>query len=173
MFCPNCGRDNPPECKFCVSCRTNLEVVSRALYTNSVGLLTRMDTALNQLIARYAERVFKGAPATALSRKVSDSWKILGEGFLACVTDFVVFWLMLFAVLPVRLLTLLISTPFRLLIDRSSRPKALPAKSEGRTGGRLQKGEADEWSGGSAVSVVEHTTERLPNYRPPQPGRDG
>ncbi|HWP41789.1 MAG TPA: zinc ribbon domain-containing protein, partial [Blastocatellia bacterium] len=109
MFCPSCGKDNLPDCKYCASCGINLEPVSRALYTSSVGFFTRFDTALNQLVARYSERVFKNAPTTALSRKLSDSWKTLGQGLVTLPVDFVLFWIMLFVVLPFRLLTLVIS----------------------------------------------------------------
>src|SRR5436190_21986739 len=109
MFCPSCGKDNPVECKFCAACGFNLEVITRALYTNSVGLYPRFDTALNQLIARYAERVFKNAPTTALSQNLFDSWKVLGEGILTASVDFALFWLMLFVIFPLRLLTLFIS----------------------------------------------------------------
>src|SRR6185436_19604268 len=120
MFCPSCGKENPVECRFCASCGFNLEVVSRALYTSSVGLYTKFDTALNHLIARYSERVFKNAPTTALSRRLSDSWKVQGEGILTAPVDFALFWLMLFVFFPLRLLTILISTPFRLLTSLGS-----------------------------------------------------
>ncbi|HET9530732.1 MAG TPA: zinc ribbon domain-containing protein [Blastocatellia bacterium] len=179
MFCPNCGKDNVPECKFCASCGINLEVVSRALYTSSVGFYTRFDTALNQLIARYSERVFDNAPASALSRRLSDSWKLLGEGFLTVSADFVLFWIMLFVVLPLRLLTLLVSTPFTLLItapfrqlmDKGNRPKALARVNENQDAEKKGTGEISEWRVDSAISVVEHTTEHLPDYRPSRRSR--
>jgi hypothetical protein len=172
MFCPNCGKDNVPECKFCASCGTNLEVVTRALYTNSVGIYTRFDTALNQLIAHYSERVFKKAPTTALSRRLSDSWKLLGEGILTTPVDFILFWLMLFVVLPLRLLTLIVSTPFILLMERGNRPKSLPPQSENKAISNDAKSVPSEWTEGSVVSVMEHTTEHLPDYLPPRRGRD-
>jgi hypothetical protein len=153
------------------------------MYTSSVGLYTRFDTALNQLIARYSERVFKSAPTTALSRKQSDSWKVLGEGTLTVTLDFVLFWIMLFIVLPLRLLTLLISTPFNLfnllitapfrqLTEKSNRTKAPAAISGKKAADNESKVEMSEWQVGSVISVVEHTTEHLPDYRPPMRSRD-
>jgi hypothetical protein len=178
MFCPNCGKENPLECKFCAACGFNLEVVSRALYTNSVGFYTRFDTALNQLIARYSEPVFKNAPTTALSRKLSDSWKVLGEGILTVPVNFALFWLMLFVIFPLRLLTLLISTPFRLLnslvsapfrqqMEKGNRAKSLTSAAEIQSTDNKAKREAGEWRIGSVMSVVEHTTEHLPDYHRP------
>ena len=177
MFCPNCGKDNIPECKFCASCGTNLEVVTRALYRDSAGLFTRFDGALHQFIARYAERVFKRAPA-ADSRSLSDGWKVLGQGILTSGVDFLLFWLMLFAVFPLRLLLLLLSTPIRLLTDMSNRPKALALPrvrellSEARDRGDADKVDVGRWQEGRVASVVEHTTEHLREYQPPARGRD-
>jgi hypothetical protein len=153
-------------------------VVSRALYTNSVGLYTKFDTALNQLIARYSERVFKNAPTTALSQKLSDSWKVLGEGILTAPVDFALFWLMLFVFFPLRLLTLLISTPFRLLtslpsapfrrqMEESTRPQALAAIEGVHPADHKREPEISEWKIDSAISVVEHTTEHLSDYHRP------
>jgi hypothetical protein len=175
MFCPSCGKDNPVECKFCAACGFNLEVITRALYTNSVGLYPRFDTALNQLIARYSERVFKNAPTTALSQNLSDSWKVLGEGILTASVDFALFWLMLFVIFPLRLLTLFISTPFKLItplvsapfrrrMEESNRPKALASIEEGQSADNKPMSEINEWRIGSAISAVEHTTEHLPDY---------
>jgi hypothetical protein len=177
MFCPSCGKENPVECKFCAACGFNLDVVSRALYTNSVGLYPRFDTALNQLIARYSERVFKNAPTTALSRKLSDSWKVLGEGLFTASVDFALFWLMLFVIFPLRLLTLFISTPFRLLtsvsapfrhrMEERNRPKALAPIDEIQAADNKRQSEISEWRMNSAISVVEHTTEHLTDYHRP------
>ena len=178
MFCPSCGKENPVECRFCASCGFNLEVVSRALYTSSVGLYTKFDTALNQLIARYSERVFKNAPTTALSRRLSDSWKVLGGGILTAPVDFALFWLMLFVFFPLRLLTLLISTPFRILtslastplrrqMEESKRPKALASIDEVQSADNNLKSEISEWRIDSAISAVEHTTEHLSDYNRP------
>jgi len=79
MFCPNCGRDNSRELKFCVACGTNLEAISQALSGSSDNFLTRTDIALDNFIARYSEHVFKDAPANALNRTTANSWKLLGQ----------------------------------------------------------------------------------------------
>ena len=177
MFCPSCGKDNIPEVKFCASCGMNLEVVTRALFQNSAGPYTRFDGALHKFIASYAERVFKRAPA-ADSRSLSDRWTVLGQGILTSGVDFILFWLMLFAVFPLRLLMLLLSTPVRLLTDRGNRPKALaPAKSlapppEARGPEYADKADLSRWQEGRVASVVEHTTEHLREYQPPAGGRE-
>ena len=183
MFCPSCGKDNLPDCKFCASCGINLEAVSRALYTSSVGFYTRFDTALNQLISRYSERVFRNSPNTALSRKLSDSWKVFGEGLLTIPVDFVLFWIMLFLVLPLRLLTLILSTPIRLLnrlitapfkqlMEKNNRPKALPSINENQASEKKAKSEISEWRIDTVISAVEHTTKNLPDYPPPMRRRE-
>lgn len=168
MFCPSCGKDNIPECKFCASCGMNLEVVTRALFKNSAGPYTRFDGALHKFIASYAERVFKRAPS-ADSRSLSDRWKVLGQGILTSGVDFILFWLMLFAVFPLRLLMLLLSTPVRLLTDRGNRPRSL-APARGRDHG--DQADLGRWQGGRVASVIEHTTESLRDYQPPARGRD-
>src|SRR5215211_7432597 len=118
MFCPNCGRDNPRETKFCASCGTNLEVVSQALTGNRDDFFTKTDAALDQLIARYAEHVFKEAPSKVNDRKVGNSWKVLGQGVITSFVDLILFSLM-WNILPLRFMILLISTPIRLLSQRS------------------------------------------------------
>ena len=165
MFCPACGKDNAEVVKFCASCGTNLEVVSRALYSSSTGLFTRAENALNQVVTRYSERVFRNAPANALSRKLSDSWMFLGQGIVTAAVDFVLFWLMLFVVFPVKLITLLLSSPVRLLLDRTSRPKPMreiASPKKGPTSAELVM--PDEWEKRDIVSAVEHTTEHLSEF---------
>ena len=165
MFCPACGKDNFEGVKFCASCGTNLEVVSRALYSSSTGLFTRAENALNQVVTRYSERVFRNAPANALSRKLSDSWIFLGQGLVTAAVDFLLFWVMLFAVFPLKLITLLVSSPIRLLLERGNRQKPLPALESGkkaRTSAQLPTPE--EWEHRDMVSAVEHTTEHLSEF---------
>src|SRR5215210_2489581 len=119
MFCPNCGRNNLRETKYCASCGTNLEAVSQALSGTRDDFFTKTDAALDQLIARYAEHVFKDTPSKLNDRKVSSSWKVLGQGVVTTFVDMILFFLM-WNILPLRFLILLISTPFRLLSQRSS-----------------------------------------------------
>ena len=165
MFCPACGKDNSEVVKFCASCGTNLEVVSRALYSSSTGLFTRAENALNHVVTRYSERVFRNAPANALSRKLSDSWIFLGQGIITAAVDFLLFWLMLFVVFPVKMLSLLLSSPVRLLLERGSRQKPVPALASGKKAPTSAELVApDEWGQRDMVSAVEHTTEHLSEF---------
>ena len=166
MFCPRCGRDNSKERRFCAACGTNLEAVSQVLSGDTDDFFTRTDTALDQFIARYAEHVFKKAPSNAMERQVSKSWQVLGQGVVTSFVDLILFSLM-WNLLPLRFLILLISTPVRLLSERSSRQKTAPAELEERQVARLPEAPQREWSPDSVPSVSEHTTEMLLESRQP------
>lgn len=168
MFCPTCGRDNLNERKFCGSCGTNLEAVS-AVLSGSGGsdFFTRIDNGLDQFIARYAEHVFKDAPAEASDRSVSNSWKLLGRGVLTSFVDLFLS-LMIWNVFTVRLYILLFSTPFRLLSERSGRLKSANDVAAKATPRSLPEPAPNQWLPGAVPSVSEHTTERLQQYRPPR-----
>src|SRR3982751_2122601 len=127
MFCPTCGKDNPKELRFCASCGTNLEAVSHVLAGREDDFFTKMDTGIDQLVARYAEHVFQNAPQVASERKVSKSWQLLGQAALTSLLDLLLFTLM-WNLLPLRFFILIISTPFRLLSERSEK-RQLPAPS--------------------------------------------
>lgn len=114
MFCPVCGKENSHRRKFCVACGTNLGAVSQALTGSRTDFFTRTDAALDQLIARYAEHVFREAPAETAGASVGRSWKLLGQGVLTSLMDMVLFSLM-WNIFPLRFLILLISSPIRLL----------------------------------------------------------
>ena len=118
MFCPTCGVDNSLERKYCASCGTNLEVVSQALSGSADGFLGKLDTSLDQFIARYAEHVFKDVPLNVLDRRIGRSWKILGQGVVTSLVDLLLFNLMC-VILPFRLLLLLVLTPIGLVTERS------------------------------------------------------
>ena len=167
MFCPNCGRDNSRETKFCASCGTNLEAVSQALNGNRDDFFTKTDSALDQLIARYAEHVFKDAPSKLNDRKVSNSWKVLGQGAVTSFVDMILFSLM-WNIIPLRFLMLLISTPFRLLSQRSNRQTNTTAGLEENRRQSLVEPSPNRWLPGSFPSVSEHTTQNLEEYSPPE-----
>jgi len=168
MFCPTCGRENSRELKFCASCGTNLAAVSQALSgVESEGFLSRIDSALDQFIGRYAERIFKDASLTALDRGIAKSWKLFGQGVITLVVDLFLLALM-WNVLPLRLIILLISTPIRLLSGRSQARKRVTAELGGARHAGLPEPSIGELMIGSAGSVTEHTTERLPEYLPPK-----
>jgi hypothetical protein len=165
MFCPECGKENLEGVRYCANCGTNLVIISRALYSSRTGVLTRAEEGFNRLIARYAERVFRSSTTLAASRKLSDSWIVLGQGILTLAVDFVLFWVMLWAVLPARLLSLILSSPFRLLMDRGSRQKPPMREPTAKLGPGSQEDEWGDWDPTSGVSAVEHTTEHLADYK--------
>lgn len=166
MFCPTCGRESVNERKFCASCGANLEAVSQALSGNATNFFTRLDTSLDQLNARYAEHVFKDAPSYAADRSVRNSWILLGRGVL---TSFIDLFLSLFLwnFFLLRFQILWISTPFRLLSERS-RLKSLKAGVGTDKPLSLPEPVANQWLSGAGPSVGEHTTERLQEYLPPR-----
>src|SRR5437016_1148800 len=100
MFCPTCGINNSLERKYCNCCGTNLEAVSQAIAESADGFFTKMDIALDRLIARYAEHIFNDAPKNALDRRVSKSWQVLGQGLLTIIIDNLLFTLM-FILIPI------------------------------------------------------------------------
>lgn len=165
MFCPTCGRDNQNELKFCASCGTNLELVSQVLSGSSRDWFTRIDTEFDQVIARYSEHVFKESQANPADRSVSNSWKILGRGALTSLVD-VFLAVMIWVIFVIRIYVLAISTPFRLLSERSKRLKSMKESSEKATPRGLPEALPDQWVRGSVPSVSEHTTEILQRYQP-------
>ena len=167
MFCPNCGRDNSHEKKFCASCGTNLEVVSQALTGTRDDFFTKTDAALDQLIARYSEHIFKDAPARLSGREVSNSWKILGQGAVTSFVDIILFSLM-WNILPLRFLILLISTPFRLLSQRRGAPVITTGGLENNTGQSLAEPPSNRYLPESFTSVSEHTTQNLAEHLQPE-----
>jgi len=161
MFCPTCGKDNSHELKFCASCGTNLEVVSQALTGREDDFFTKMDSGIDQLIARYSEHVFRSAPLAASERRVSKSWQLLGQAMLTSIVDLILFTLM-WNLLPLRFCLLVISTPFRLLSERNESPER-PSNSavEAYRPPELGQPAAQLWLGDSVTSVTENTTKNL------------
>jgi hypothetical protein len=164
MFCPTCGLNNLSERKFCTSCGTNLVVVTQALSENTDGALARMDTALDKLIARYAEHAFENSSKTASEWQVSSSWKILGQGFLTLIIDYLMLALM-GIVLPIRFLTLLIITPYRLICERLEPRRMKTSELVGKGEPGLPEPAQGRWIESPAASITEHTTARLPKHR--------
>lgn len=158
MFCPTCGRENPIERKFCASCGTNLEIVSQALSGSDDDFFTKIDAGLDHFLAKYAEHVFKHAPAHAAEQRVSKSWQVLGQSVLTSIVDVLLFCLM-WNIIPLRFLLLLISTPVRLITQRVRPPKQDTVS--GKTIGELTEAEIEQWLPGSFGSVTEHTTATL------------
>lgn len=165
MFCPTCGRDNTTERKFCATCGTNLAVVSQALSGSDEDFFTRIDSGLDHFLARYAEHVFKHAPAHAAEQRVAKSWQVLGQSVLTSVVDLLLFTLM-WNVIPLRFLLLIISTPIRLISQRSQPRKASIAG--GRKLPDLPEVGPEQWLSGSIESVTEHTTATLTRTERPK-----
>jgi zinc-ribbon domain len=163
MFCPTCGKENSIARKFCVACGTNLEAVSQALSGNKTDFFTRTDLALDQLIAKYAEHVFKDSPANTANTTIGKSWKILGQGVLTALIDMVIFTLMM-NIFPLRFLILLISSPFRLLNERNNRQNLARAEIEEPKEFTLPAQQTNEKLPESPASVTENTTERLKEF---------
>lgn len=170
MFCPSCGRQNSGDQKFCASCGTNLEAVSQALTGDKDDFLTKTDAAFDQLVARYAAHVFRDAPSRVKDKSIIGSWMVLGQGVLTSFVDMILFTFM-WNVLPLRFLILLISTPIRLLMERTGRQPKLE-----RVEKRLELDSANapeaRWLQGSVSSVSERTTDRLPQYAQPKATQD-
>jgi hypothetical protein len=151
MFCPTCGREEAQERKFCTACGTNLERVTEALSPSADGILTRADKAFDRWMGRYAGMFFSSAASKAEDWRTGHSWQILGQSFLALLANFLLFWVMLFAAIPLRFVVLLLSAPFRLLSERSN-------KSD-RTTADLS---VPAWSADTVIpSVTEHATVKM------------
>ena len=163
MFCPSCGKDNPQDRRFCGNCGTNLEAVSRALTEDTRDFFSRTEAGFDHFIAKYSEHVFKSAPAAALDRRVGKSWQLLGQGVLTSLIDLIMMTLM-WNFLPLRFLILLISTPMRLLSERSGRPRRVAAELENRENRQLPEASL-QWLPDSVPSVSEHTTEKLGEHK--------
>jgi hypothetical protein len=160
MFCPTCGVDNAHELRFCSSCGTNMEVVSQALSGSADGFLSKLDTSLDSFIARYAEHVFRDAPANVLDRRISRSWKILGQGVITALVDLLLFNLMC-VMLPFRFLVLLILTPIGLVTERSRQRQDMAGQLENRQAINFPDVLPGDSPRSLVASVTEHTTRNL------------
>ena len=160
MFCPTCGRDDSHQRRFCPSCGTNLEAISRTLYESNESAFVKIGKSLDGVIARYAEHLFKEAPARALDRRVGSSWMILGQGALTSLFDMALFVVMTL-LLPFRFMTLLIHTPFRLLAERSRNRKSARQEVDERDLFPLPESQTPRGLPPAFGSVTEHTTVSL------------
>jgi len=165
MFCPTCGRDNLAERKFCASCGTNLEAVVQALSGSEDDFFTKIDSGLDHFLGKYAEHVFKHAPAHAAEQRIVRSWQVLGQSVLTSIVDLLLFTLM-WNIIPLRFLLLLISTPVRLVTQRGR-----PSKrnlSGGTKQPELPEAMPQQWLQSSFDSVTEHTTAILSDSERPK-----
>lgn len=160
MFCPTCGKDNSLELRFCASCGTNLEAVSQALTGTEGDFFAKMDAGIDQFIGRYTEHVFKNPVSGPMEYKVARSWQLLGKAVLTSLIDILLFTLM-WNLLPLRFVILLISTPFRLLSERSKDKRHEDLQVEAYEPPELSTPAAQKWLSESVVSVTENTTVNL------------
>lgn len=160
MFCPTCARDASDNLKFCPSCGTNLEAVTKALSGNTEGIFFRANKSQDKFIARYAAHFFEDALTKALDRPIRSSWKILGQGIITAFINFILLLVMMI-VLPARFLSLLVYTPFSLLSERSLRLKSVSAIREGTTDSQREPSLPKGWLNHTVPSVAEHTTVNL------------
>src|SRR5262245_57114628 len=163
MFCPTCGREDSQGRRFCPTCGANLERVTRALSPGGGSLLVRADQAFDRLVARYAGLFFGGARDKALDWRVSHSWTLWAQAFLAIPANLILFWIMFFGILPFRLFTLLLGSPFRLLSERGSQQGVTPVAKVQNRRAQLQAPPPGQWAMDSGPSAVEHTTMNLPD----------
>jgi hypothetical protein len=169
MFCPTCGRDNAIERKFCAACGTNLEAVSQALSGSDDDFFTKIDFALDQFLARYAEHVFKNAPSNAADQRVGKSWQVLGQAVVTSLVDVLLFTLM-WNIIPLRFLILLISSPVRLLSEHGKNKKG--AMLGGKNANDLPDSASQQWLSDSIGSITEHTTVILSDPDAPRQQHD-
>jgi len=160
MYCPTCGGNNTLERKFCVQCGTNLELVSQALSGGVGSFFARTDAAIDQLVARYAEHIFKSAPSKANDRSLKGAWQVLGQGVAASFVDVILFSLM-WNIFPLRFLMLLFSSPFRLLSQRAQRLRTITAEIVTQEPRELAGGTPEQRAIGAVASISEHTTHNL------------
>jgi hypothetical protein len=151
MFCPNCGREEAQERKFCTACGTNLERVTKALSPHAEGILTRADKTFDKWMAYYGGIFFSSAASKAADWRTSNSWMVLGQSVLALLANFLLFWVMLFAAIPIRFFVLLFSFAFRLLSERNE-----------KSGHETAELATPKWSADTLIpSVTEHATMKM------------
>ncbi len=160
MFCPNCGRDNANELKFCASCGTDLEAVSQALTGREADVFTKLDNGLDQFIGRYAEHVFSQPRPGSGEHGVVRSWRLLGQAFVTTLVDLFMFSIM-WNILPLRFLLLLITSPIRILTERHRQALVEGETSAGYSPPQLGRKTLEHLPPKSAPSVTEGTTSNL------------
>ncbi len=151
MFCPTCGREDSQERKFCPSCGTNLDRVTKALTPKKDNFFVQADAAFDRVLGRYAGMFFKDAPEKAQDRSASNSWRIFGLSLLSLLANFILLPVC-FVALKLRFFTLLFSTPFRLLSERSNQQAKEAA---------LRGNNQEQWLINPVPDVTEHTTINL------------
>ena len=163
MYCPSCGKDNPESARFCRGCGRSLVGILQPTEVEG-SAFERIEYRLEEMIAGYASRYFKGRagpfvpPAT-----LKESWKLLGQGFLTVFGDLIYTYLILNFVLQLRLIMLLFKSPVLWWRGRRAKKEAQQA-----TPTPVPLVEDQRTRQLPAASVTEETTARLQEVTPPR-----
>jgi hypothetical protein len=163
MYCPSCGKDNFETARFCRSCGRSLIGVLHPTQPESESGFERIEHRMEELIASHASRYFKTRAAPYVpSTSLKESWKLLGQGYLAIILDLFYTYLILNFVLDTRLVMLLFKSPIEWLRRRKRERPPSPAMTEIISPPQRQSLIAPP------ESVTDQTTERLADYVPPR-----
>ena len=164
MYCPSCGKENVETARFCRGCGRSLAGVLQTAQADAGSAFERIEYRLDETIAGYASRYFKGRAAPFVPpASLKESWKLLGHGFLTVFLDLLYTWLIVEFVLQIRFLMLLFKSPVQWWRERQARKAAQPAVAAPVP--LLQEPITNRLPMGS---VTEETTERLSEFTPPR-----
>ena len=161
MYCPSCGKDNLETARFCRSCGRSLVGLLHHTQAESESTFGHIEHRMEELIAGHAARYFKTRAAPyAPSGSLKESWKLLGQGYLAVILDLFYTYLILNFVLHARLVMLLFKSPIEWLRRRNKKTEAPSAMTELISPAPSLVAPPE--------SVTDQTTERLADYVPPR-----
>lgn len=164
MYCPSCGKENIETARFCRGCGRSLAGILQTAQADTGSVFERIEYRLDETIASYASRYFKGRAAPFVSPiSLKESWKLLGQGFLTVFLDLLYTWLIVEFVLQIRFLMLLFKSPVRWWQERRARKAVQPSAAAPIP--LLQEPVTNQLP---VASVTEETTERLSDYVPPR-----
>jgi hypothetical protein len=127
----------------------------------SESAFEHIEHRIEELIAGHTARYFKSRRTTFTPpSSLKESWKLLGQGYLAAILALFYTYMMLAFVLELRLLMLLFKSPIELLRRRKKPVVAAPAMTELMSPAQSLIAPPE--------SVTDQTTERLADYVPPR-----
>jgi hypothetical protein len=164
MYCPNCGKDNVETARFCRSCGRSLVGLLHQPQAETESAFEHIEHRIEELIAGHTARYFKSRSAPFIPpSSLKESWKLLGQGYLAAILDLFYTYVMLSFVLELRLVMLLFKSPIQWWRERKAKKAIQPTKTEPI---RLSQPPVTEQL--PVGSVTEQTTELLSDYTPPR-----